>query len=525
MSSPREDSYNSCQPQSAQKESEEVGNILVAENDPVFGAVLEDRLHVAGHEVELVGESERAVPRAAESPRDLLILEIGPPDDAGLEVVEALRQRPETRTLPILVLSKSAEAADRVAALRAGADDYLTKPCDLEELLLRAERLVGARAAPRQVLQGDLANHPLWELVQLLQQAGHSGSLSLRGATDTGRLRFAGGEVVGATWGDLPPREALLAVLGLKQGTFRFAAEPDAGGDGEPLPAHEALMEAAWLEDELQKRRDHLPVSGAPLTAAGGEPPEAEGLDAEALPVGEVLGAVREGEGIRLFDLIRQLPWAPQKIRLVVAWLVEQGLLSLPAAAHAYPTTSEITSTQVTEMAVTELLAAAREVGFGTSALPFLIVAEPGNWPALLELLENVPGFQRNDSMRNLKESLSTGRSGSVAIPVELGKLALHVRTLETAAADEIDSTLTVSAGVLLWLDEGAEPALAERVVERLESTRHRARGVVVAGRPEALELARRLTEGRKRWRMSAHAPQSLLGVFRLLQPSVASGR
>lgn len=496
-----------------------MGTILVMENDPVFGAVLEDRLHVAGHEVELLRDRESALPSAAESPKDLLVLEIAQPGNRGLEVVAALRQRAETRTLPILVLSESVESADRVAALRAGADDYLTKPCDLEELMLRAERLLGARAAPRPVLQGDLASHPLWELVQFLQHAGQSGSLALRGPSGSGRFRIAGGKIVSAHWEELPPREALLAIFGMKQGTFRFVAE-DGGADfrGEPLPAHDVLMEAAWLEDELEKRRDRLPVSGAPLSVTGETVPD--GGDFDSLPIAEILAAVGDGTGVRLFDLMKKLPSAPQKIRLAVAWLVEQNVLGLPVdAAQVYPTTSEITSAELVDLAVTELLASARAVGFGTSALPFLILVDPVNRSSLVDMLETVPGFRRNEGLQGLRENVGANRSGSVSFPVDLGKLVLHVKALDPAVRDEIASTVTVSAGVLLWLGGAAEPELAKEVIERLEASRGAARGVVVATRTEVLELARRWIEGKSHWRASSHAPQSLLGVFRLLQP------
>lgn len=499
-----------------------VGTILIIDNDPVFSAVLEDRLQVAGHEVDILTDREQMVDSVVNNPLDLVIYEVAEPGDAGLNLVRILRQRPETRTLPILVLSTSVESSDRVGALRAGADDYLTRPCDLEELMLRTERLVEGRTARQPVLQGDLSSHPLWELVQFLQQAGQSGSLVLRGALGNGRIQLAKGQLVDAHWEELPPREALLAIFGLKQGTFRFAAEPPGETTGAVLPTHEILMEAAWLEDELEKRRDFQPVSGTPLSVGDQDPSTVGGdFEADSLPMNEIRARIGEKPGTRLFDLLKDLPWAPQKIRLGVAWMIENDAVVVPsgAGANAYPNTIEITSTRLTEMAVTELLASARAAGFGTSALPFLILYEFGNETDVLNMLENVPGFSRNEALRDLQQQVMDSAAGSASFPADLGKMTLYVKALDAATQDEIEAVLTVSAGVFLWLDEGSDTDFIQALIDKLDSLCNAASGVVVATRPGTVEVARRLTEGKRCWQVSSHAPQSLLGVFRLLQP------
>ena len=87
-----------------------------------------------------------------------------------------------------------------MAALRAGADDYLARPCDLEELLLRLDRLLANRTAALQVLQGDLANHPLWALLQYLGQVRKSGILRVKGESGAGTIEMHDGEPVAARW-------------------------------------------------------------------------------------------------------------------------------------------------------------------------------------------------------------------------------------------------------------------------------------------------------------------------------------
>ena len=101
-----------------------MAKVLLIELDSVFAAVLADRLHVSGHEVRRLADGTRAAATAQTEHADLVVL--GESASAGLEVVEALRSQPATRTLPILMLSDRSAPADRVAALRTGVDDYVT---------------------------------------------------------------------------------------------------------------------------------------------------------------------------------------------------------------------------------------------------------------------------------------------------------------------------------------------------------------------------------------------------------------
>jgi DNA-binding response OmpR family regulator len=504
-----------------------LSSILVVESDPILAAVIEDRLRAARHEVRLLTALEQIVAAATKNHVELLILDITQPEEAGLEIVTSLRKQSETQALPILVLSTSAESTDRVAALRAGVDDYLTKPCDLEELLLRAERLIGSRKAMAPVLQGDLANYPLWELMQYIHQAGKSGDLVLRGATGSGRIHLTQGKVYGASWEKLTGREALLTIFGIKQGTFRFVSEPDESRpvpDTEPYAVHHILMQAAWFEDELEKRRRYLPPTGMPLQVTGLPIPEKDDqaiVDMALLPLEEVRAQVSVNPGVRVFDLMKMLPRAPQSVRLAVACLVELGVLAEPEAADLdqYPSTGEIASSLLVEMAVNEFLSAARTAGFGTAALPFLILVEKAIWPDLLKLLKAVPGYSRNEILKDLVEQLKLRNGGSTTFASELGKLSLHVQMLTEEMSAKIESITTVCAGVLLWLDSAGEQEVIRRVIQRLESVKSASVGIIVA-REQALPIANSLVEGTSHWRVSSHAPQTLFGIFRLLRPS-----
>lgn len=497
-----------------------MAKVLVVERDSVFAVVLEDRLRVAGHDVLLLAELARTPAAAQEHHADLVVLDTGP--SAAADAVAALRAQAATRTVPVLVLSDRAEAPDRVAALRAGADDYLARPIDLEELLLRADRLLGSRA-PEQMLQGDLRTHPLWAVLQYLQQVRKSGSLRVRG----GSVDLRAGEPVAARWQTLRGREALLALLCAEEGSFRFETDEretpsTAATAAEALPVGELLMHTAWLKDELEQRRQFLPGTGEPLHTLTEFLPTI-GEEFGDLPLQEVLTRIHRQPGVRLFDLMKEGTEAPLTTRLSVAWLVEHGLVAprekVPESAPQ--NTLEISSALVFDVAVATLAEAAGRAGFDTASLSYLVLAEPGVWPALRLLIEEAPGFRTNEDLRRLVEQVELRRAGSAAFSTSGGGLvSLHVQTLTRTADPQIDALVPDCAGVLTWLDGTEALATVQGVVRRLEPGK--GSGMLVAATPAAQQEAERLTRGSRRWRISAHAPRSLLGLFRLLQPATS---
>lgn len=502
-----------------------MSKVLVVENDPVFAAVLEDRLRVAGHQIQILRESSGLIRAADEQQADLVVLEI--PGAAGLETIQELRRHPGTRTVAAVVISESNEPADRIAALKAGADDYLARPFDLEELHLRCDRLLGTRIANLHMLQGDLATHPLWALLQYLRQVHKSGSLRVRGAAGSGgsgTIELRDGELVNARWGNLRGDEALLALLCTEEGSFRLDEDTVAASAPRPvaaeLPMNELLMRAAWLKDEIEKRRQLLPPTGEPLVALAGRVPQ-DGEQLGNLPLQRILSRVQRLPGTRLFDLMADETEAPLTTRLAVAWLFEHDLLALrdQAPQSAAQNTMEISNAIVFDVAIEDLIAAAAAAGLPAAALPYLVLVEPAAWPEMRKLLEKAPGFPRNEALQKLVEQVELRRAGSASFASPRGKLSLHIQVLTAAAQPQIATIVPGCAGVLIWLHEAAALETTRHVVQRLEVSGLGASGMLVAGTPAAHKEAEKLAQGSKRWRTSAHIPQSLLGILRLLHP------
>jgi two-component system OmpR family response regulator/two-component system response regulator QseB len=127
---------------------------LLVEDDPMIGDSLRDALRAEGHAVDWVRDAEAARAALATERFDLVLLDLGLPTDRrssgnGLDVLRGLRGRGDAT--PVIVLTARDGPGDRVAGLDAGADDYLVKPFDLDELLARiraVRRRQAGRAAP-----------------------------------------------------------------------------------------------------------------------------------------------------------------------------------------------------------------------------------------------------------------------------------------------------------------------------------------------------------------------------------------
>ncbi|MES2098984.1 MAG: response regulator transcription factor [Pseudomonadota bacterium] len=115
-------------------------HILVAEDQTDIRDLLVLNLRGAGYEVSAVGDGEQALARQLESPADLLVLDLMMPRLDGLDVCKALRAKGSAA--PILMLTAKSTELDRVLGLELGADDYLTKPFSLAELLARVKALL-----------------------------------------------------------------------------------------------------------------------------------------------------------------------------------------------------------------------------------------------------------------------------------------------------------------------------------------------------------------------------------------------
>jgi two-component system KDP operon response regulator KdpE len=146
--------------------------LLAIEDDPQIQRFLVTALHAHGHALEAAGTGAEGLRLAALHQPDVVIVDLGLPDMSGLDVIERLR---EWYRKPILVLSARDHESDKIAALDLGADDYLTKPFGIGELLARlrvAQRHAATQGGAAQLTRIDAGDLTIDFGAHRVQRAG-----------------------------------------------------------------------------------------------------------------------------------------------------------------------------------------------------------------------------------------------------------------------------------------------------------------------------------------------------------------
>lgn len=139
--------------------------VLVIEDDPMIGRVVVNGLKDSGYAVDWTRDGRDAQPALVSGAYDLALLDLGLPGRSGLDILKSLRR--SQVEVPILVITARDSLADRVAGLDNGADDYLVKPFDLDELLARTRAVMRRRAgrSSPEIRCGALTLDPVRRLV------------------------------------------------------------------------------------------------------------------------------------------------------------------------------------------------------------------------------------------------------------------------------------------------------------------------------------------------------------------------
>ena len=190
--------------------------ILIVEDDSELGDGLSVGLRQSGFAVDWVADGISAVHALQTTAFDLLVLDLGLPGLDGMAVLRQARQQGSNQNIPVLILTARDTTRDKVAGLDSGADDYLVKPIDLDELAARIRALArrrGGRAAPL-LRHGDLVLDPA---ARTLTRDDHPIELSAREFTLLQLLLENAGRVLSRSqleqslyrWGDEPDSNAL----------------------------------------------------------------------------------------------------------------------------------------------------------------------------------------------------------------------------------------------------------------------------------------------------------------------------
>ena len=285
-------------------------------------------LEGAGHQVLTAEDPMKAISLLTVADVDALVLDVMMPRFTGFELLEILRRDVRNRHLPVLLLSSLSETKERVRGMRLGATDFLPKPFDPEELVLRVERMVTHRPVSSGGVMGDLEETGVIRVLQGLEQERRSGMLRLVSDRRHGWIELKEGKLVSASYGLLEGAEAIFSMLSL-YGRFSFepsteeeirSNEPD-----ETLDVPELAEKAAQLENELRRYREDLPADDAGLFVVRGL---STGVHpARDLPFKEIYERIDTLPGITLEELIAHEFVSAIKVRLAVAVLARAAVI------------------------------------------------------------------------------------------------------------------------------------------------------------------------------------------------------
>jgi two-component system phosphate regulon response regulator PhoB len=122
------------------------GQVLIVDDERDLRTLLDFNLRQAGYETTQASTGAEALARARSQRPELVILDLNLPDVSGTDVCRLLRAEPETRAIPILMLTARGSESDRILGLELGADDYVCKPFSVREVVLRVEALLRRRS-------------------------------------------------------------------------------------------------------------------------------------------------------------------------------------------------------------------------------------------------------------------------------------------------------------------------------------------------------------------------------------------
>ena len=131
-------------------------HVLVVEDEPAQREILNYNLNAQGYRVSLASNGEEGMLLLAEDPPDLVVLDWMLPNLSGIEVCRQIKAGPETRSIPVIMLSARSESADKVRGLDIGAEDYVVKPYSVTELMARIKAQL-RRARP--ALSGQILEY------------------------------------------------------------------------------------------------------------------------------------------------------------------------------------------------------------------------------------------------------------------------------------------------------------------------------------------------------------------------------
>ncbi|MCA9543118.1 MAG: DUF4388 domain-containing protein, partial [Myxococcales bacterium] len=199
-------------------------NLLLIDDDPKSRRVMEVSLRNAGFAVTTAADGVEGLTKAQALRPALILSDTGLPGLDGLALCERVKQDEKLKDTPFVFLTDDAAVRTKVRGLELGADDFLTRPIYIQEVITRIHMLLKRRdrdrlAAGEARFYGQLADVSVVDLLQTLEAGGKSGTVTVRGP-QVGRIFFTEGRVIDAQAGKRGGAEAVYRMLTWGEGRF-----------------------------------------------------------------------------------------------------------------------------------------------------------------------------------------------------------------------------------------------------------------------------------------------------------------
>lgn len=316
-------------------------HVLVVDDELDNRVMMRYFLESWGYEVTLAGNGAEALEKVRTEPPDLVLLDLEMPVMNGFETCDRLKTNPSTENIPVIMFTGLEKTEDKVKGIRKGADDYVVKTVDPEELQARIEMVMRRARRPvapaaeeeGKALSGSLNDLYFPETMQLIVAYGKSGMMRLTNGPSEGRVYLNEGQVVHAELDGREGEEAFYEMALWKSGHFTFHV-----GDAPPQQTirksgTNLLLEATRRLDEWNLISTKIPsFNEVPhrVPLAGTDSLKLSRLDWRVLSLADGRRTIQQ--------IIDELKMDPFEVGRVVFGLITVGVLSLhPAPAAAEP--------------------------------------------------------------------------------------------------------------------------------------------------------------------------------------------
>jgi len=246
--------------------------ILVVDDSPTVRRLLNGELSKRGDEVLSADDGQQGLATAIADSPDLIISDINMPGMDGWEFCWHVRKHEQLRQIPFVFLSDRDEISDRVRGLEIGAEDYITKPFVVEDLIGRMEVVMSRKKVTHEAesdtlessLSGQLNTFNLPDLLQNINMLGKSGVLEITRDANA-KVFIQKGECVNAEVGEVSGKKAFFRILTWKDGAFAFRECVPQTDQVFQENTIKLILNALKQEDEIGKLRQKLPKDETPL--------------------------------------------------------------------------------------------------------------------------------------------------------------------------------------------------------------------------------------------------------------------